>query len=667
MQAYQSSDNVAQNPHMTMGRRSAAPSLPSSGIATTATEQVYSPISKRALAYQSSISYGINTPQLPTIALGESTYTPNVTGLGLDTGNGISYGNSTISSNNINAITAPYPSPWIGQQNVPTPDCDYTFVAPSQPTIPGPSTTPSSSGTYPPAYGYGVNHFPIYPTPNSILTSGYRPLPPSMPGFMSTPRYNYVDISCAAPADVFGLVSGTTSSEQVTCPAVVPDPFFSNSNSALLYSVQSTNASNSPSSSGGHLLSSGTMSNSSHHPYPSQSVPILDTNTYHSSPDVSEEVTMTQQPFGLQVEDSDGEDEEDYLPSIPEKRARGRKGGRGPKGHVKPSSALSTSKKSGDGEGKKRTRIQQACECCRIRKHKCSGGARCERCITKGLKCVYSNAPRQRGPNKSRGPVPSMPSHESLLVTEPPSAPVRANGSGKRRLHADVEAGLMTKRRRNHSVSDELTRGQNRGDATEQLKFKMSAHLRSKSFNHPGLSGNRHQHQSSVPSTTTKVPVVGPSTAALGGGYLSATSSSTSLTTSSSASSGYAFPTAPLPISSQPNFPFSSTGYDPSIGPSNDHYGLGLSLGPAAPTSMGVSTIVTATDMTKQDLSSMGMDFPGTLHDGEEENWSTVWARHVESERGGESTALWRSRSGSHRFSMPLTPMEGGEGRAWLQ
>ncbi|ORX39919.1 hypothetical protein BD324DRAFT_615532 [Kockovaella imperatae] len=46
---------------------------------------------------------------------------------------------------------------------------------------------------------------------------------------------------------------------------------------------------------------------------------------------------------------------------------------------------------------KKRSRTAQACEKCRIRKAKCSGGQPCTRCINKKLPCVFSGTTRSRG------------------------------------------------------------------------------------------------------------------------------------------------------------------------------------------------------------------------------------------------------------------------------
>ncbi|KAF8527044.1 hypothetical protein JB92DRAFT_997753 [Gautieria morchelliformis] len=49
-----------------------------------------------------------------------------------------------------------------------------------------------------------------------------------------------------------------------------------------------------------------------------------------------------------------------------------------------------------------RQRTKQACEKCRDRKTKCSGGRPCDRCQTRGLLCEYDTQHRVRGPAKAR-------------------------------------------------------------------------------------------------------------------------------------------------------------------------------------------------------------------------------------------------------------------------
>ncbi|RIA97149.1 hypothetical protein C1645_752949 [Glomus cerebriforme] len=61
---------------------------------------------------------------------------------------------------------------------------------------------------------------------------------------------------------------------------------------------------------------------------------------------------------------------------------------------------------------KTRKNITVACNRCRIKKQKCSGGPICSRCLEKKVKCHFSDR-KKRGPPSKKSYSCSMPNHES--------------------------------------------------------------------------------------------------------------------------------------------------------------------------------------------------------------------------------------------------------------
>ena len=55
-----------------------------------------------------------------------------------------------------------------------------------------------------------------------------------------------------------------------------------------------------------------------------------------------------------------------------------------------------------------RGRVTKACEHCKFRKAKCSGGEPCERCVDRRIGCVYEKR-KPRGPSKKRAEMRDMP------------------------------------------------------------------------------------------------------------------------------------------------------------------------------------------------------------------------------------------------------------------
>ena len=95
---------------------------------------------------------------------------------------------------------------------------------------------------------------------------------------------------------------------------------------------------------------------------------------------------------------------------------------------------------------KKRSRTAQACEKCRIRKAKCSGGQPCTRCINKKLPCVFSATTRSRGAARWKNQMAAQEqARRRHSLDDPFATPTAAQPMREARRHSEgsVEPRLI--------------------------------------------------------------------------------------------------------------------------------------------------------------------------------------------------------------------------------